>query len=151
MRGLLRARPHLLAAALCAGLAAANGLRASSLAVALAAVVLGVGAIAPSSGLRLPVLALALLLAGWWWGSARLDALDRSVLLPKANTAGRALVAVTGPARRSRYERRVPAQVRRFRDEVVREPVLLRRPPGLPRPDGGRERRAVWPEVGRLS
>jgi competence protein ComEC len=136
MRGLLRARPHLLAAALCAGLAAANGLRASSLAVALAAVVLGVGAIAASSGLRLPVLALALMLAGWWWGSARLDALDRSVLLPKADTAGRALVAVTGPARRSRYELRVPAQVRSFRDEVVREPVLLRLPPGRSPPQG---------------
>jgi hypothetical protein len=46
------------------------------------------------------------------------------VLLPKADTADRALVAVTGPARRSRYELRVPAQVRRFGDEVVREPVL---------------------------
>jgi competence protein ComEC len=134
--GLLRARPHLLAAALCAGLAAANGLRESSLTVAFAAVVLGVGAVAATSGLRLPVLALALLLAGWWWGSARLDALDRSVLLPKADTAGRALVAVTGPARRSRYELRVPAQVRRFGDEVVREPVLLRLPPGRSPPQG---------------
>jgi competence protein ComEC len=110
--------------------------RDSSLAVALAAVVLGVGAIATSSRHRLPVLALALLLAGWWWGSARLDALDRSLLLPKADTAGRALVAVTGPARRSRYELRVPAQVRRFRDEVVREPVLLRLPPGRSPPQG---------------
>ena len=136
MRSFLRARPHLLAAALCAGLAAANGLRDASLAVALSAVILGVGAIAASSGLRLPVLALALLLAGWWWGSARLDALDRSVLLPKADTAGRALVAVTGPARRSRYELRVPAQVRRFRDDVVREPVLLRLPPGRSPPQG---------------
>ena len=136
MRGFLRARPHLLAAALCAGLAAANGLRDSSLAVAVAAVVLAVGAVAVSSGLRLPLLVLALLLAGWWWGSARLDALDRSVLLPKAETAGRALVAVTGPARRSRYELRVPAQVRRFDDDVVREPVLLRLPPGRSPPQG---------------
>jgi len=136
VRSFLRARPHLLAAALCAGLAAANGLRDASLAVALSAVILGVGAIAASSGLRLPVLALALLLAGWWWGSARLDALDRSVLLPKADTAGRTLVAVTGPARRSRYELRVPAQVRRFRDDVVREPVLLRLPPGRSPPQG---------------
>jgi len=136
MRGFLRARPHLFAAALCLGLAAANGTRDSSPAVGLAAVVLAVGAVAASSGLRLPVLALALLLAGWWWGSARLDALDRSVLLPKADTADRALVAVTGPARRSRYELRVPAQVRRFGDEVVREPVLLRLPPGRSPPQG---------------
>lgn len=136
MRALLRARPHLLAAALCAGLAAANGVRESSLSVAVMAVVIAFGAVAASPGLRLPLVALALLLAGWWWGSARLDALDRSVLLPKAETAGRALVAVTGPARRSRYDSRVPAQVRRFEGEVVREPVLLRLPSGRSPPQG---------------
>ena len=136
MRTLLRARPHLLAAALGAGLAAANGVRDASLVVAVAAVVFALGAVAASPGLRLPVLALALLLAGWWWGSSRLDALDRSVLLPKVDTAGRAVVAVTGPARRSRYELRVPAQMRQFRDEVVREPVLLRLPLGRSPPQG---------------
>ena len=136
MSALLRARPHLLAAALCAGLAAANGLRQPSPAVAVAAVALALGAAASSATLRLPVFALALLLAGWWWGSARLDALDQSVLLPKVDSAGRALVAVTGPARRSRYELRVPGQVRRFDDEVVREPVLLRLPPGRSPPQG---------------
>ena len=136
MSALLRARPHLAAAALCAGLAAANGLREPSPVVAVAAVALALGAVAATPALRVPVLALALLLAGWWWGSARLDALDRSVLLPRVDTAGRALVAVTGPARRSRYELRVPGQVRRFDDEVVREPVLLRLPPGRSPPQG---------------
>ena len=45
-------------------------------------------------------------------------------------------VAVTGPARRSRYDLRVPAQARRFRDVAVREPVLLRLPLGRSPPQG---------------
>ena len=84
----------------------------------------------------MPVLGVALALAGWWWGSARLDALDRSPLLPHVGTADRALVAVTGPARRSRYDLRVPAQMRRYGDEVIREPVLLRLSPGRSPPQG---------------
>jgi competence protein ComEC len=85
---------------------------------------------------RLPTLAAALLLVGWWWGSARLDAIDRSPLLSHVGTADRALVAVTGPARRSRFDLRVPGQMRRFGDEVIREPVLLRLPPGRSPPQG---------------
>ena len=45
-------------------------------------------------------------------------------------------VAVTGPARRSRYDLRVPAQARRFRDVAIRESVLLRLPPGRSPPQG---------------
>jgi competence protein ComEC len=82
------------------------------------------------------MLGVALALTGWWWGSARLDALDRSPLLPHVGTADRALVAVTGPVRRSRYDLRVPAQMRRYGDEVIREPVLLRLPPGRSPPQG---------------
>jgi competence protein ComEC len=84
----------------------------------------------------MPALGVALVLAGWWWGSARLDALDRSPLSPHIGTAARALVAVTGPARRSRYDLRVPAQMRRYGDEVIREPILLRLPPGRSPPQG---------------
>ena len=133
---LLRARPHLLAGCLCFGLAAANGVRESSALIACAAVAFALASALVAPGARLVVVAVALLLAGWWWGSARLDALDRSVLLPRAGTAGPMLVAVTGPARRSRYELRVPAQVRRFRDVAVREPVLLLLPPGRSPPQG---------------
>ncbi|MEK6275023.1 MAG: DNA internalization-related competence protein ComEC/Rec2 [Actinomycetota bacterium] len=133
---LLRARPHLLAGCLCLGLAAANGLRANSILLACAAIVLVVPAMLVAPGTRVPVLAVALLLAGWWWGSARLDALDKSVLLPRVGTAGRMVVAVTGPARRSRYDLRVPAQARRFRDVEIREPVLLRLPSGRSPPQG---------------
>ena len=136
MRQLLRARPHLLAAGLCLGLAAANILRDSSLAIALGAVVVAIGAVGAPLRWRMPALGVALALAGWWWGSARLDALDRSPLLPHVGTADRALVAVTGPVRRSRYDLRVPAQMRRYGDEVIREPVLLRLSPGRSPPQG---------------
>ena len=133
---LLRARPHLLAGCLCFGLAAANGMRESSLLLACAAFVLALAAALAAPGARIAVIAAALLLAGWWWGSARLDALDKSVLAPRAGSAGPMVVAVTGPARRSRYDLRVPAQARRFRDLALREPVLLRLPPGRSPPQG---------------
>lgn len=133
---LLRARPHLLAGCLCLGLAAANGLRATSVLLACAAVALALVSVLAAPAARFLVLAVALLLAGWWWGSARLDALDQSVLLPRVETAGRMVVAVTGPARRSRFDLRVPAQARRFRDVSIREPVLLRLPPGRSPPQG---------------
>ena len=104
--------------------------------IAAAAVLLAIGAATVPSRWRMPILAAALALAGWWWGSARLDALDRSPLLRHVGTADRALVAVTGPARRSRYELRVPAQMRRFGHEVIREPILLRLPVGRSPPQG---------------
>jgi competence protein ComEC len=133
---LLRARPHLLALCLCLGLAAANLLREGSTNIAFLAAGLAMAAVATPSRWRVAMLAVALLLAGWWWGSARLDALDRSPLLPHVGTADRALVAVTGPARRSRFDLRVPAQMRQFGDEVIREPVLLRLPAGRSPPQG---------------
>jgi competence protein ComEC len=136
VRRLLRARPHLLAASLCLGLAVANVARDSSTTIAVSAGLVAIAAAAAPPRWRMPALGVALALAGWWWGSARLDALDRSPLLPHVGTADRALVAVTGPARRSRYDLRVPAQMRRFGDEVIREPVLLRLPPGRSPPQG---------------
>jgi competence protein ComEC len=136
VRHLLHARPHLLAAGLCLGLAAANIVRDGSLAILLGAAAVAIAAVSAPPRWRVPVLGVALALAGWWWGSARLDALDRSPLLPHVGTADRALVAVTGPARRSRYDLRVPAQMRRYGDEVIREPVLLRLSPGRSPPQG---------------
>jgi competence protein ComEC len=133
---LLRARPHVLALCLCLGLAAANLARNGSANIAVLAACVAMLAIVIPAGWRMPTLAAALLLAGWWWGSARLDALDRSPLLSHVGTADRALVAVTGPARRSRFDLRVPGQMRRFGDEVIREPVLLRLPAGRSPPQG---------------
>ncbi len=136
MKRLLRARPHLLVACLCLGLAGANLARGPSLTVVLSALGMVTVSAAVPSPWRVPALGVALALVGWWWGSARLDALDRSALLPRVGTAERALVAVTGPARRSQFDVRVPGQMRRFGRDEIREPVLLRLPPGRSPPQG---------------
>jgi competence protein ComEC len=136
VRRLLRVRPHPLAACLCLGLAGANLARVSALAVVLTALALVAVWVALPGPWSFLALGVALALAGWCWGSARLDALDRSALQPRVGTAERALVAVTGPARRSRFDVRVPGQMRRFGDQDIREPVLLRLPPGRSPPEG---------------
>ena len=131
-----RASPHRYAAALCLGLAAADLTRGSALVMACAGAALAlVGALAGEGARPLLVLA-ALGLLGWWWGGARLDALDRSVLLARVETAERSLLVVTGPTRRSRFELRVPAQVRRFGRLRFREAVLLELPLGRSPPQG---------------
>ncbi len=78
----------------------------------------------------------ALALLGWWWGSARLEALDRSVLVARVDTSERARVVVTAPARRTRFELRVPGQARRFGRLRLREAVLLELPLGRAPPQG---------------
>ena len=85
---------------------------------------------------RVALLAVALLLGGWWWGSARLDALDSSVLLPRVGEAGAALAVVTGPARGGEFDLRVPARLTRFGDLALSEPVLLDLPVGRSPPQG---------------
>ena len=136
-RVLLYWRPHLLAGALVPGLAFADAFRGSSvLVVALAVALVAVRAVIPGPQARLVLLAAALALVGWWWGSARLDALDRSVLLRDVGAGGDALVVVTGPARRTEYEVRVAARVLRFRGRVVSETVQLELPPGRAPPQG---------------
>jgi competence protein ComEC len=75
-------------------------------------------------------------LAGWWWGSIRLTALDRSYLAPEIGTAERALLEVTAPARRSRYSLRVAVVVRRFGTRRIHEAALLELPPGRAPPQG---------------
>ena len=131
-----RASPHLLAASLCVGLAASNLVRSPWLGVAGVAVAVACAAIAATGERRLWLLCSALVLLAWWWGSARLQALDRSVLLARVDTSERALVVVTAPARRSRFELRVPGQVRRFGRLRLRESVLLELPPGRAPPQG---------------
>ena len=91
-----RASPHLLAASLCVGLAFAN-LARGSWPAAVAAGGVGCGAIAASGERRVWVTCAALVLLAWWWGSARLQALDRSVLLGRVDTSERARVVVTAP------------------------------------------------------
>ena len=136
-QALLHWRPHVLAGSLVGGLALANAVRVSSVLV-IAVAVLAVGALALVSEpqARLVLLVAALALSGWWWGSARLDALDRSVLLRDVGAGGDALVVVSGPARRGQYETRVAARVLRFRGQVVSETVQLELPPGRAPPQG---------------
>ncbi|MGD0714829.1 MAG: ComEC/Rec2 family competence protein [Gaiellaceae bacterium] len=126
--------PTLLAAALCAGLASATVARAALLPAAL---VLGLAALA---GVRAPLVAVActVALAGWWWGSVRLQALERSVLLPRVNTAAAALVEVEEPARPGPFETRVRALVVRWGQLRPHESVLLELRPGRVPPQGAR-------------
>ncbi|NUT55606.1 MAG: DUF4131 domain-containing protein [Thermoleophilia bacterium] len=80
--------------------------------------------------------ALALGLGGWWWGSVRLDALERSLLLPEVGRSAAVTAVVTGPVRVSTFALRVPADVRRFDDRSVHERVLLELPLGRSPPQG---------------
>ena len=110
-------------------------MRASSslflgVAVALAACALG------ERRLRLVALAVALFVAGLWWGSVRLDALDHSELRSEIGRAGPALLEVTGPSRRSPFEVRVPVRVLRFGGETPGERARLDLPAGRAPPQG---------------
>ncbi|HEX2293524.1 MAG TPA: ComEC/Rec2 family competence protein, partial [Gaiellaceae bacterium] len=132
-----RYAPHVVAAALCLGLAAANAGRVASsalLALALGAAV--ASAVTLERRARVAALALAVGCGGLWWASIRLDALDESVLAPRLGETGRAVVEITGPARRTPYRLRVPGRVRSFRGIAVREAVLLELPPGRAPPQG---------------
>ena len=102
----------------------------------IATSMLAAAAVAVGDDHRPHALVAALLLLGWWWGSARLDALDRSVLLTRVDTAERSELTITAPPRRSRFELRVPAEVRRFGRFRFREAVLLELPLGRSPPQG---------------
>jgi hypothetical protein len=134
---LLRRYPHCLAAAGCTGLAAADAVRCGSPVVAALAAGLALLAAAENGVARLAVAACALVLAGWWWGSARLDALDASPLAREVGRAETGEVVVTGPTRRGRFELRLPAHVRRFGRLRPDESVLLELPLGRSPPQGG--------------
>jgi competence protein ComEC len=131
-----RGSPHRYAAVLCLGLAGATVTRGSAQLALSAAALLAITAALTTPPAR-PLFVLgAVALVGWWWGSARLDALDRSVLLTYVDTAERASLVVTGPVRRSRFALRVPAQVRHFGRLRFREAVQLELPLGRSPPQG---------------
>ncbi|MGI9110870.1 MAG: ComEC/Rec2 family competence protein [Gaiellaceae bacterium] len=129
-----RTWPTLLVVAACLGLVLANALPLSDAVLVTALLVLA-GAVAVPH-VRLPALALTVAVAGWGWGSLRLDVLDRSVLGSHVGRAGSAEVVVTGPARRGTFALRVPAEARRFVDAHIDEPVLLELPLGRSPPQG---------------
>jgi competence protein ComEC len=133
-RVLERGWPTLLVLAACIGVALANAVPVPAIVLALVVAVAAAAVI--SAEVRLPACALALVLAGWWWGSARLDALDRSVLAPEIGRSASATVIVTGPARKTPFALRVPAEVRQFDSRTLRERVLLELPVGRSPPQG---------------
>jgi competence protein ComEC len=134
LRGL--APPQLLVGAACCGVAAANVARVHWTGIAGVAVGSSLLAAAVLPDQRLLIGALAFLLAGWCWGSTRLDAIDRSPLAPLLGTAEHAMVVVTAPPRTSRFEIRAQAVVHRFGRLDVSEPVLLELPVGRPPAQG---------------
>ena len=133
----LRNYPYVLGGAACSGLAAANGIRASTQALVVLALGLALAcAVAVDPLLRIALLSLALILAGWWWGSARLEAIDANVLVGRVGEAGLAVAVVTGPARGGQFDLRVPARLIRFGEVRLAEPVLLDLPVGRSPPQG---------------
>ncbi|HET7555075.1 MAG TPA: ComEC/Rec2 family competence protein [Gaiellaceae bacterium] len=132
-----RGSPQGYVAALCLGLATANVTRVP----ALVALPLVVAVVVVSTGLdpakRPFALVVGLAILGWWWGSVRLDALDQSALRAHLDTSERTVLTVTGEPRHSRFELRVPAQVRRFGRLEAHEDVLLELPLGRSPPQGG--------------
>jgi len=133
--GLVRASPHLLLGSLCVGLV--TPLAAPALPLSWwAAPVLAVLAALDEGGRRLALLALALAVGGWAWGSARVSSLDASRLVGRVGDVETALVAVTGPARRGRFDLRASAEVLRWGRERMHEPVLLELPLGRSPPQG---------------
>jgi competence protein ComEC len=132
-----RRGPQLLGLALALGLAAANAGRVTTFVLLFAACCAGALAwCVQASEIRFACLALSLALVGWWWGSLRLDTLDSSPLDSRLNTSERSRLVVTGPARVTRYDIRVPAVVTRFGTLALHEPVLMKLPRGRAPPQG---------------
>lgn len=128
--------PALLVAAACVGIALSVWVRTpSSLPMALA-LLASLGALVARHELRLALVALALASAGLWWGGLRGDALERSFLVGRIGESASARVVVTGPARRTPFAIRLPAQVLRFGPTAIRERVLLELPPERAPPQG---------------
>jgi competence protein ComEC len=128
---------HLLAGALCVGLALALLLREAHAGILVAALAASLVAAPVASAARIPLLACGLLLAGLWWGGVRLEALERSQLEPEIGRAALARVEVTGPARRSAFALRVPVRVRRFGALELEERARLDLPPKPAAPPQG--------------
>ena len=132
----VRRSPQLLAASLCLGLAAANAVRVNGAVALVLAALVGSAAFGVPGPQRLLLVAGALALLGWCWGSNRLDALDRSPLSSRIDTAERAQLVVTGPVHAGKFDIRTPAVVKRFGRLTLREPVLLKLPRGRAPPQG---------------
>ena len=126
---------HVGVASLCLGLAAANLERLRTAPVVAALCVAAAIALATQEG-RFAGIAVLALAAGLWWGSARLDALDRSPLSSLVGRAGRATIVVTSQPRAGRFDIRATAAMRVFASRSIHEPVQLELPLGRSPPQG---------------
>jgi competence protein ComEC len=122
---------HLVVAACAVGLAASDAARLHDPVALGVAGVLASVLVAPAAWVRVAVLAACALVGAWWWGSARLDALDRSLLAPRVGTADRFVAVTTAEARIGLFDAR---QMARVRDERVELELPLGRAP----PQGAR-------------
>ena len=91
---------HLLVALVCGGLVLSLAVRVTSSLLAVAAAAFASCALFLRLG-RTALLGAALLAAGWWLASLRLEALDRSTLAHEIGRVSPARLVVTGPARRA--------------------------------------------------
>lgn len=128
--------PTALVVAACTGLAAANWLRPPAPLLAIAGCA-GVALVLALDGpWRLAAVASCLAVLGLWWGSARVEALDRSLLAGHVDEFEQTRVVVTGPPSRTPHAVRATAEVLRFGGSTVRERVLLELPAGRAPPQG---------------
>ncbi|HEY4621548.1 MAG TPA: ComEC/Rec2 family competence protein, partial [Gaiellaceae bacterium] len=128
--------PALLAGSACVGLALANWITVAVAALAALAVVALVGIAELDGPARIVALGAALAVAGLWWGSLRLEAMEGSALTSEVGETGPAELVVTGPARLTPWAVRVPSEVRSFRNRRLRERALLVLPVGRSPPRG---------------
>jgi competence protein ComEC len=128
--------PALLAGAACAGLAASNWVALSPFVLVPLVLVGLTGVLCLDAAARVAAVGIVLALAGLWWGALRLDAMRESALLAELGESGPAQLVVTGPARSTPWAVRVPAEIRVFRGERLRERVLLMLPVGRSPPRG---------------
>lgn len=128
--------PALLVWSACTGVALSIWVRPPPLLLAVAAVAVLACALTTHDTRRLAFAAAALVLVGLWWGAVRNDALEQSYLAGRLGQPASARVVVTGPVRRTPFALRIPAEVRRFGDDAIRERVLLELPPERAPPQG---------------
>ncbi len=126
---------QLVVGAAVAGLALANAARLGPPTAVLVAGAVGLVALC-LDGSGLGATGLIVVVLAWGWGSARLDALDRSVLRADVGRAGRFLAVVTGEARVGTFAQREPARARSFEGRPVDERVELDLPLGRAPPQG---------------
>ena len=133
----VRLSPTVPVAAACVGLALSNWLRISVVVGAALLVLGGAGiAVAQKDSAALVALGCVSAGAGLWWGALRLESLDRSMLADRIGEGANVVVAVTGPARRSTFNQRLPAEVRQLEGRPIRERTLLELPLGRSPPQG---------------